>query len=29
LFGGAKNKNNFIDDQRIVQGKIARIDAEN
>ena len=29
LFGGARNKNNFIDDQRIVQGKIARIDAEN
>lgn len=29
LFGGAGSKNNFIDDQRIVQGKIARIDAEN
>ena len=29
LFGGARNKNNFIDDQRIIQGRIARIDAEN
>lgn len=29
LFGGAGNKNNFIDDQRIIQGRIARIDAEN